>query len=95
MNRRDFIRIAALTGLGLGIEQPAGAGPACDADAALMPRLSARREHAGLSTDKMRNFERPHPGDMFVDAGEFPLLQSCAERLGRLELVLGMVFSIC
>ena len=41
---------------------------------------------------KMRNFDKPHPGDIFVDAGEFPLLQSCAERLGRLELVVGYGF---
>ena len=90
MNRRDFIRIAALTGLGLGLSSRQALAQL----AMLTPRDAAAVHDARLQDylDKMRNFERPHPDDVFVDAGEFPLLQSCAERLGRLELVVGYGF---
>lgn len=90
MNRRDFIRIAALTGLGLGLSSRQALAQL----AMLTPLDTAAVHDARLQDylDKMRNFERPHPDDVFVDAGEFPLLQSCAERLGRLELVVGYGF---
>ncbi len=70
MNRRDFIRIAALTGLGLGLSSR----QALAQIAMLTPRDAAAVHDARLQDylDKMRNFERPHPDDVFVDAGELP-----------------------
>ena len=90
MNRRDFIRIATVAGLGLGLNAPR----------ALAQLVQLDSDPPGIGYDasmqeyllKMRNFDKHHPGDIFVDAGEFPLLQSCAERLGRLELVIGYGF---
>ena len=76
MNRRDFIRIATAAGLGLGLNAPRAlaqlaqldqVSPAVGCDASMQDYLL-----------KMRNFDKPHPGDIFVDAGDFPLLQSCA-----------------
>ncbi len=90
MNRRDFIRIAALAGLGLGLSSRQAL-----AQIAMLTPLDAAAVHdARLQDylDKMRNFERPHPDDVFADAGELDLLRSCAERLGRLELVIGYGF---
>jgi zinc D-Ala-D-Ala carboxypeptidase len=90
MNRRDFIRIATVAGLGLGLNAPralAQLAMLAPVDSAPAPDPSMQEYFL-----KMRNFDKHHPGDIFVDAGEFPLLQSCAERLGRMELVVGYGF---
>jgi len=90
MDRRNFIRITAAAGLGWGLHAP-------QALAELVHRASGTRG-AGYDARmqdyllKMRNFDKQHPGDIFVNAGELPLLQSCSERLGRLELVVGYGF---
>lgn len=90
MNRRDFIRIATAAGLGLGLNAPRAL-----AQLAQLNSVPSGTEYDASMQEyllKMRNFDKHHPGDVFVDAGEFPLLQSCAERLGRMELVVGYGF---
>jgi hypothetical protein len=90
MNRRNFIRIAALTGLGLGLNgRQALAQLAMLAPVDASPAPDTRLQDY---LEKMRNFERPHPDDVYVDAEELPLLCECAERLGRMELVVGYGF---
>jgi D-alanyl-D-alanine carboxypeptidase len=90
MKRRDFIRITTAAALGCGLNAPQ----------ALAQLAHLTSDFAGFGYDanmqdyllKMRNFDKPHSGDIFVEAGEVALLQSCAERLGRLELVVGYGF---
>ncbi len=90
MKRRDFIRITAAAGLGWGLNAPQAL--------AQLAQLTLDVPGAGYDANmqayllKMRNFDKPHPGDILVDAGEFSMLQSCAERLGRLELLVGYGF---
>jgi len=90
MNRRDFIRIAALAGLGWGLRTPqALAQLAC-----VGPLAPTSEQDACLQAYllKMRNFDKPHPDDVFVAPGDFQLLYECSERLGRLELIVGYGF---
>jgi zinc D-Ala-D-Ala carboxypeptidase len=90
MHRRDFIRIAALAGLGLGVNSSQAL-----AQLALLTPEDHAPEHTMRLHDyfeKMRNFDRPHPDDIFLDAAELPLLNECAEHLGRLEAVVGYGF---
>jgi hypothetical protein len=90
MKRRDFIRIMTAAGLGWGLNAPQAL--------AQFAHLTSGSPGAGYDENmqdyllKMRNFDKPHPGDTFMDAGERTLLKSCAERLGRLELVVGYGF---
>jgi len=90
MDRRNFIRIAALTGLGLGLN----GRQALAQLAMLTPVDAAPADDARLQDylEKMRNFEKPHPDDVYVDAEELPLLCECAGRLGRVEAVMGYGF---
>ena len=79
-----------MTGLGLGLSSRQAL-----AQIAMLTPLDAAAVHdARLQDylDKMRNFERPHPDDVFVDAGELHLLRSCAERLGRVGAVMWVWF---
>ncbi len=90
MHRRDFIRLAGLAGIGLGLTAPQALAQlafltSSEPAAAQEPCL-----HDYL--EKMRNFDRPHPDDICVAAGELPLLHECAEHLGRLEAVVGYGF---
>jgi len=90
MNRRNFIRIAALAGLAWGLRGPkALAQLAMLAPVDMAPAPDARLQ---AYLDKMRNFERPHPDDVYVDAGELELLRECSERLGRVEAIMGYGF---
>ena len=90
MKRRDFIRISSLAGLAWGLSAPQAL--------ARRAHLSSGSSRPGYDENmqdyllKMRNFDRPHPDDVFVDAADADLLQSCAARLGRLELVVGYGF---
>jgi len=90
MYRRDFIKIAALTGLGIGLNgSQALAQLACLTSGDPAPEQDTRlRDYF----EKMRNFDRPHPDDIFLDTAELPLLHECAEHLGRLEAVVGYGF---
>lgn len=90
MNRRNFIRIAALAALGWGLRTPqALAQLACLGPAAPVSEQDARLQ---AYLQKMRNFDKPHPDDVFVEPGELQLLCECSERLARLELIVGYGF---
>jgi hypothetical protein len=90
MKRRDFIRVITAAGLGCGLNAPQAL--------AQLAQLTSDFSGAGYDANmqdyllKMRNFDKPHSGDIFVEGAEFQLLQSCAERLGRLELLVGYGF---
>jgi hypothetical protein len=90
VKRREFIRIATAAGLGWGLHAPQAF--------ARLVQLNAGPSRAGYDANmqdyllKMRNFDKPHHGDICVGADEFALLQSCSERLARLELVVGYGF---
>ena len=90
MDRRNFIRIAAMTGLALGFSSRQTLAQL----AMLTPVETAPANDARLQDylEKMRNFEKPHPDDVYVDAEELPLLCECAGRLGRVESVMGYGF---
>jgi hypothetical protein len=90
MDRRNFIRMAALTGLGLGL----GSRQTLAQLAMLTPVEPVPAEDARLQDyfEKMRNFERPHRDDVFVDQEELPVLHACAQRLGLVEAVMGYGF---
>ncbi len=89
MKRRDFIRVMAAAGLGWGLNVPQAMAWLAYPPAAQQSENGAEMERYLL---KMRNFDKSHSGDIFVDDVEHALLQSCTERLGRLELLVGYGF---
>lgn len=90
MHRRDFIRIAALAGLGLGLNS----SQALAQLAMLSPVEPAPADDVRMRDyfEKMRNFEKAHPDDVYVDAEELPVLHACSQRLGLVEAVMGYGF---
>jgi zinc D-Ala-D-Ala carboxypeptidase len=90
MKRRDFIRVMTAAGLGWGLNAPQALAQLAQNNSALS--RAGYDENMQEYLLKMRNFDKPHPDDIFLDAAELPLLNECAEHLGRLEAVVGYGF---
>jgi D-alanyl-D-alanine carboxypeptidase len=89
MKRRDFIK-AATAGLILSGVDPFS----------LVSANQPLPQSQGLSQasfdsyikdylHKMRNFDHPHPEDIYVEKELLPVLRSCVSRLKRLEIMVG------
>ena len=88
MDRRAYLK-AALSGILV-----CGSVPDAIAGAFLkpppMPNLSSDRDEAVYRyLKKMRNFNKPHPDDMYLDTKEFDILRRSLRRLKRVHRTVG------
>lgn len=89
MRRRDFIKAASAGAI-------LGAFNQCPIVAASQlfqqPRGFLQSDLDGSIKDylhKMKNFDQPHPGDIYLEKELHPPLQSCVSRLNRLQRTVG------
>jgi D-alanyl-D-alanine carboxypeptidase len=87
MNRRDFLKV-----LGVGIIAGGLAPTKILAQVAGSASIEPRENHDDYIKDylhKVRNFNKPHKDDIFLNRSEYQLLQSSVERLMRLQRTVG------
>jgi len=86
MKRRDFLRTVA------GIVIAGGSVPEVLAETGVMAlnRMPEKYDtHIKDYLHKMHNFDKSHPGDIFLDQRENELLKSCVARFKRLQRTVG------
>jgi len=85
MERRDFLKALSAAMIGGMLSPRAWAELVVPCDAS--PDDYDRRVQDYL--DKMRHFNEPHPGDVFIDADKHHVLEVIVRRLRRLQRVAG------
>jgi RNA-binding protein YhbY len=86
MKRRDFLKLLA-TGMVVG-----GLAPEALAQITKFPHPTIAKDYDAYIKDylyKMRHFDRPHKGDVYLDHDEYRLLKSSVQRLKRLQRTIG------
>ncbi|MBF0310056.1 MAG: D-alanyl-D-alanine carboxypeptidase family protein [Magnetococcales bacterium] len=89
MERRTILK-SMIAGAGLAIS------PLSSALSAVKTKSPRREANSGLDDaylqdylEKIRNFDKPHHNDLFLDQQNFRVLKSTVERFQRLQLVVG------